>query len=177
MTPAGPVEFSRPERVDTIGDRPREVRIAATEAERAALARRFALIAIDRLEAQFTLRREADAIVAEGRVGAAVTQACAASGVPLAATVDEPVALRFVDDDVPDDELELSGDALDTLPIEGGAIDLGEAAAETMALALDPFARAPDADAVLAAAGVIGEDAAGPFGGLADLKRKLAGEP
>jgi uncharacterized metal-binding protein YceD (DUF177 family) len=175
MTP----EFSRPERVDTIGEVAREVTINAEEAERAALARRFGLIGVERLEARFTLRREAGGIVATGQVMAQVTQACAASGVPLLATVDEPVTLRFVEEPDTTEELELSADALDTLPIEDGAIDLGEAAAETMALALDPFARSPDAGAALAQAGVIDEaqarEQAAPFGALADLKRRLEG--
>ena len=169
MTP----EFSRLERVDTIGERSRDVAIAAGEGERRALARRFALLSIEQLEATFTLQRDAAGILVSGRVIAAVTQPCAASGVPLPANIDEAVTLRFVEESDGTDELELSEDALDTLPIEDGAIDLGEAAAETMALALDPFARSPDADAALAQAGVIGEDQAGPFGALADLKRKL----
>lgn len=170
-------EFSRLERVDQIGERERAVTIAADEPERRALARRFALLAIDGLEARFTLRREGDAMIAAGRVRARVTQPCSATGVPVPATIDEPVTLRFVDDLLAaDEEVELSPDALDTLPIENGAIDLGEAAAETMALALDPFLRAPDADTILAQAGVLGEDQAGPFGALADLKRKLAGD-
>ncbi len=152
------------------------VAIAAETGERAALARRFGLIAVDLLEARFTLRREGDAVLATGRVTAAVTQACAATGEPLVAVVDEQVALRFVaEQDVPE-ELELTEDALDTLPVENGLIDLGEAAAETMALALDPFARRPDAGAALAAAGVSDEDPAGPFASLAGLKRRLTGE-
>lgn len=173
MTP----EWSRPERLDAIGAAPREIAIDADAGERAALARRFGLVAIDRLQARFAVHCEADGIVATGRVSAAVTQRCVATGEPLAATVDEPVTLRFVEQlDTGDAELELVGDALDTLAIEGGAIDLGEAAAETMALALDPFPRSPDADAALAAAGVRDEAEAGPFSALADLKRKLEGE-
>ncbi len=88
--------------------------------------------------------------------------------------MNEPVTLRFVEDDAADEETELSADALDTMPIEGGAIDLGEAAAETMALALDPFPRAPDAAAVLREAGVLGEDDVRPATGLAGLKDLLA---
>ena len=168
-------EFSRPERADTIGEQPRTVTIIADERERIGLARRFGLLAIERLTATFTLHRDAAAIVADGRVEAGVTQACAASAAPLAAAVDEPVTLRFVAEAGAAEELELSADALDTLPIEDGAIDLGEAAAETMALALDPFARAPGADAALAEAGVIGEGEAEPFSAFADLKRRLEG--
>ena len=55
------------------------------------------------------------------------------------------------------------------------ATDLG-AVAETLALSLDPFPRAPDADAVLRAAGVLSEDEAvtGPFAALKGLKDKLS---
>lgn len=173
MTAPDRPEFSRPERVETIGQLPRAVTITANETERIALARRFGLIAIARLEARFTVARDQAGVVATGQVLAAVTQACSASGVPLPASVDEAVTLRFVEEADSAEEMELSAEALDMLPIENGAIDLGEAAAETMALALDPFPRAADADAALARAGVIGEEAAGPFGGLADLKRKL----
>jgi uncharacterized protein YutE (UPF0331/DUF86 family) len=63
------------------------------------------------------------------------------------------------------------------IPYDGGAmIDLGEVAAETMALALDPFPRGPDAESALKAAGVISEEEAKPLGALAGLKDKLAGK-
>lgn len=170
MTP----EFSRTERLDVIGEAPRHVRIEADEGERAALARRFALVAVERLEGDFTLRRSAAGIEAEGRVLAAVVQACSITDAPLTATVDEPFALRFVQaNDHAEDEVELGEDALDTVEIEGGAIDLGEAAAETMALALDPFPRAPGAEQALRDAGVVSEEEAGPFGALAALRDRL----
>lgn len=171
MTP----EFSRPERLDAIGSADRQVTIAADAEERARLAARFGLIAVDRLEATLSLRREAAGISVHGRVGAAVVQACSVTGVPLSATIDEPVALLFVETLDGQDEVELDAGALDVVAIEGGAIDLGEAAAETMALALDPFPRSDDAQAALRAAGVISEEEAGPFGALKDLKAKLEG--
>lgn len=167
-------EFSRPERIDAIGDAARELHIEAGESERAALVARFGLLSIDRLAATFSLRREAGAIVARGTVSAAVVQACVVTGDPLPVSVDEPVALRFVADDQPDaDEIELSGDDLDTIGYTGGTIDLGEAAAETMALALDPFPRGPRAEEALRAAGVLKEEEAGPFAALAALKGAL----
>jgi uncharacterized metal-binding protein YceD (DUF177 family) len=169
-------EFSRPERIDTIGERDRDVAIAATEAERAALAARFGLIAIDTLEGEFTIRREATGIAARGRVRAAVTQACSVTGDPILARIDEPVALLFVTALGEGEEVELDAGDLDTLEYDGGAVDLGEAAAETMALALDPFPRSPGAEAALRAAGVISEEEAGPFGALAGLKAQLEKE-
>jgi uncharacterized protein YutE (UPF0331/DUF86 family) len=62
---------------------------------------------------------------------------------------------------------------MDTVFYSGGAIDLGEAAAETLALALDPFPRSPAAAAALKEAGVLSEEEAGPFGALAGLRDKL----
>ena len=168
-------EFSRPERVDQIGNVPRPIRIAADEQERAALARRFALVAVNRLEASFAVRAEAGAVRVEGRVDADVTQACSVTDVPIHVVVDEPVDLRFVADDTADEEVELDREQIDTVAYDGGVIDLGEAAAETMALALDPFPRAPDADLALRDAGVLGEGEAGPFSALAALKDKLGG--
>ncbi|MEH3102873.1 MAG: DUF177 domain-containing protein [Sphingomonas phyllosphaerae] len=172
-------EFSRVERLDTIGSEDRQVTIAADDAERLALARRFGLVALERLTATFAIRREGSAVMAHGHVSAAVVQSCTVTGASLPASVEEDVALRFVEpiDDIGgDEEIELSGDALDTIEIEGGGIDLGEAAAETMALSLDPFPRSPDAEAVLKQAGVISEEEAGAFGALAGLKAKLEGK-
>ena len=48
--PRAVTEFSRPFRIDTLGAEPRPVEIEAEPEERAALARRFGLVAIDRLE-------------------------------------------------------------------------------------------------------------------------------
>jgi uncharacterized metal-binding protein YceD (DUF177 family) len=169
-------EFARPERIDTIGDAERSVTISADADERAALAKRFGLVAIERLEARFGIRREAAGIVARGHVSAAVTQACVVTDEPLPATVDEDVALRFVPDDDADageDEAELDADAMDTMFYDGSAIDLGEAAAETMALALDPFPRGPNAAAALKEAGVVSEEEVVPLGPFAGLKAAL----
>ena len=173
MTP----EFSRPERLDTIGERDRSVTFAATPEERRKLAARFAILSVDLLEAHFTSRRDTAGIVAKGHVTAKVVQACSVTDEPLTATIDEPVALRFVDNfGAVDGEIELSDDALDTVPIDGGAVDLGEAAAETLALALDPFPRGPNAAAALRAAGVISEDEYQPVNAFSGLKAKLEGK-
>ncbi|HSI18534.1 MAG TPA: DUF177 domain-containing protein [Sphingomonas sp.] len=169
-------EFSRIERADTIGEGERTVRIEASEAERAALAKRFELKSVDALEAEFRLRRDTAGIIAHGHVRGAVVQACVVTDEPVPVTIDEPVALRFVVDDVAGDgEIELDEDALDTMLYDGAALDLGEAAAETMALALDPYPRGPGAAAALRAAGVISEDEATPLNAFAGLKAKLEG--
>ena len=51
--PVTTTEFHRPERIDTIGEGEREITVTASAAERAALAVRFGLKAIDRLEGVF----------------------------------------------------------------------------------------------------------------------------
>ena len=166
MTP----EFSRPERLDAIGAGEREIQIAATETERQALAVRFGVLSVERLDAVLKVKREAAGIAVRGRVTGALVQACSVTGTPLNAAIDEPVALLFVEALDDQEEVELDAGALDTVEIEGGAVDLGEAAAETMALALDPFPRSPNAEAVLRAAGVISEDEHRPYSPLQDLK-------
>lgn len=173
MTP----EFSRPYRLDQIGAGEAEVEVSADAAERTALARRFALKAIDRLDARLTIRRDASGVIARGHLSGAVTQTCVVTDEPVPARIEEDFAIRFVPEpsDVSDstDEVELSEDECDTVFYTGSAIDLGEAAAETLALALDPFPRSPNAAAALKEADVIGEEEAGPFGALAALRDKL----
>ncbi|TZG26072.1 YceD family protein [Sphingomonas montanisoli] len=172
MTP----EFSRTYRIDTLGEGAREVAIEADEAERAKLAARFGLISVDRLAAKASIGTKNGVIVAEGTIDAVVVQACVASGTPMPATVREPFVLKFVAATGPgtaDDEIELTEADCDVVEYEGSAIDLGEAVAETMVLALDPFPRSPDADEVLKAAGVLGEGETGPFAALKALKDKL----
>jgi uncharacterized metal-binding protein YceD (DUF177 family) len=172
-------EFSRPVRLDTLGDGARMVTIEADERERAALAARFDLLALARLEATAAITREGDVVTARGRLTATATQRCIATDEPVPARVDEAFALRFVPDiAAATEELELAEQDLDTLPYDGGAIDLGEAVAQEFALALDPFPRSPDADAHLRAAGVLREEEAeaqrrsdGPFGILKDFGR------
>jgi len=171
MTP----EFSRPFRLDELGGAPRAVSVVAAESERAALAARFGLIGIERLEATAELAREGDIVTATGRLEADLAQACVASGEPVPAKIAEDFALRFVPaGGQPDaEEVELEESDLDEIDYEGGSIDLGEAVAQTMALALDPFPRAAGADEKLREAGVLGEEDAGPFAALKALKDKL----
>lgn len=169
-------EFSRTVRVATLGAEPRAIQVEADAGERAALARRFGLVEIGRLGADAALIRDGDEVVARGRVAAAVVQSCVASGEPVPARVEAPFVLVFrpaAADRRPDEEVELSESELDILFYDGADIDFGEAVAETLALSLDPYPRAPGAEAALKAAGVKSEEEAGPFGALAGLRDRL----
>ena len=180
---AGQPEFSRTVRVDTLGADPRRLAIEADEAERAALARRFGIPDIARLEAELSLTRTGTTVDASGTLRAEVTQSCVATGEPVPAGIEEPFRIRFAPPPEPahgpEEEIELSEKDLDIVFYEGAAVDVGEAVAETLSLALDPWPRAPGADEALKGAGVKSEQEAqaeqapGPFSALAALKDKL----
>lgn len=164
-------EFSRVIRIDQLGRHADKVMIVADEAERAALAKRFGLSSLDRLEADYALSQEEGAIMARGRVRATLAQPCVATGTPVPEQIDAPFTLRFVAETaVEAEEIELDADDCDTIGYTGEAIDMGEAVAETMALAMQPYPRAPDADQILREAGVLSEEQASPFAALLALK-------
>ena len=169
-------DFSRPVSIDTLGAEPRALTIEAEPGERQRLARRFGLLAIDALAAEASLVRKNGEILARGWIKAAVTQSCVASGEPVEAAIDTSFELVFRPEPPaarPDEEVELSEGEMDVVFYDGAAVDLGEAVAETLALSLDPYPRAPGAEAALKAAGVKSEEEAGPFGALAGLRDKL----
>ena len=152
------------------GDR---VDLTADDAECAALCKQLGLAALHALKAHAVIERDGPAVVARGRINAALEQACVVSGEPIAARIDEPFELTFVPDpgSQPDEEVELGARDLDTIFHDGAAIPLGAALVDTLALAIDPYPRGPNAAAALQEAGVLSEEEAGPFAALAALKR------
>jgi uncharacterized metal-binding protein YceD (DUF177 family) len=165
-------EFSRPWDIRKLGET--DLRLVADDVELGALARRFGVQAIRSLIAEVTLASEAGTFVARGRMTAEVEQSCAVSGEPLKTRIDEELDLRFVPataHDSPDEEIELEAGDCDEIEFTGGTIDLGEALAQSLGLAIDPYATGPDAEAVRAAHGLLDEERSGPFAGLAALKR------
>ena len=175
MSPVPTPEFSRPIKVDQIGRLAGSVHIAAKTDERMALMRRFGLIALDRLEADYGLSEDNGAIVARGRIRATLSQPCVATGLPVPEQFDSDFLLRFIvegTDVIDSDELELDVEDCDTIGYDGQIIDMGEAVAETMALVMAPYPRSPDADAYLKEVGVLNEDQTGPFAALLALKNK-----
>ena len=164
-------EFSRPFDVRQLDHR--AVHLVADEAERAALARRFDIVRIDRLEAEVVLEREGAALNATGTLAADIVQSCAVSAEDLPVAIREPIAFRFVPDTeshAPDEEVELEADELDEIPFTGTSVDLGEAVAQSVALAIDPFATGPEAEA---ARKLLNEGPASPFAALEVLKKEL----
>lgn len=170
MTAAAVPEFSRPFDVRQLDHR--ALTLVADEAERAALARRFDLVRIDRLEAEVVVQRDGQALDATGTLSADIVQSCAVSAEDLPVKIREPLAFRFVPAAaaLAVDEVELDVEELDEIPFTGTSVDLGEAAAQSLALAIDPFATGPEAEE---ARRLLEERAANPFAALAELKKTL----
>jgi uncharacterized metal-binding protein YceD (DUF177 family) len=137
MTP----EFSRPFKLERLGAGA-EILVQADEGECESLARRYGVPAVPALACRFHLRSGPSAnVLAEGELRARVVQVCVVSLDEFEDEVSEDFRVVFVPAGTESDELD--PDADDELPYEGGIIDLGEAAAEQLALALDPYPRKP----------------------------------
>ena len=144
MTAVSP-EFSRRVEIARLGAHEAFYPISAAPEEREALARRFDLLSLDRLEAELRLQRLAGGFVrVRGRLGADVVQACVISLEPVASVLERDFTMLYgstesgksVIVDLETDEAE---------PFDGDAIDIGEAVAQQLAMALDPYPRAPGA--------------------------------
>lgn len=161
------------------------VRIEADERERAALAARFAIVSVDALSAEIELELCKKGVRASGRLSARITQNCAVSGDPFPLAIEEPVVLRFIEEGTaaltPSDEdaidFDLTAEDCDEIEYGGESFDLGEAVAQTLGLAIDPYAEGPGAETARAVAGIAQEGeadgplAAGLAAGLAALKK------
>ncbi|MGH7073156.1 MAG: YceD family protein [Stellaceae bacterium] len=135
-------EFSRPIEASRLGSGALVRDIAADVGERALLARRFGLLALDRLEARVALRRVAGGLVRlDAQLTAELVQETVDTLEPVASRIAEEFTLLYGAAD--DDPAALDPEAEIVEPLEAGRIDLGEAVAQQLSLALDPYPRAP----------------------------------
>jgi uncharacterized metal-binding protein YceD (DUF177 family) len=160
-------EFSRRLALGSVGSEGRRLSLAATPEECAALAARFDIPEVRFLTAELALRPEPEgALRVTGRMRAGVVQSCVVTLEPVPQSVEEAVQLRLLPDGAtPGDE---DPEAPDELVAENGEVDLGEAVAEQLSLALDPYPRAPGAELPDT---LDDGSATGPFAALAKLKR------
>ena len=171
MSAPPPPEFSRKVDIREIGNKP--VQLSATPEECAALARRFGIVAVLGLHAQVSLEPNGQTIAATGRFAADIVQSCAISAEDLALHIAEPMSLRFVPARAAprvEAEIELAADDCDEIEYTGTAFDLGEEVAQSLAVAIDPFAVGPMAEEARRKAGLLDQDGSGPFAGLRALK-------
>ena len=171
-------EFSRFVLVDQVGAGELARDIEATPRERAAVAERLDLIALDSLKASLRLRRLADGLIrVSGRFDADVVQACVVTLAPVASHCGESFTMHFgaASEPEPVHEIEVESVGEDEPePITAGQIDLGEAVVQQLAVSLDPYPRAPGAKLPETAAedGPEAEEAQEtPFAALAQLRR------
>lgn len=169
-------EFSHRVAVEKVARTGTPLLLVAGEDARARLAARFGLLSLESLSADLLLTRDARGVALSGMLAAEAVQSCVVSLEPVPVRVEERLALRFEvpAPPEPDAEVELSAEALDVLPIEGGEIDVGEAVAQSLGLALDPYPRAAPEVLAEARRRLMSEEeaaamarAAGPFARLA----------
>lgn len=157
--------FVRPVEVPPSG---RQFKVAADEAERAALARALDLADITEFTAELTLLPLADGLSARGTLHCKLSYACVVTLEPFGAEITEPVAREFrasVALGTEDVDMSPDDDPPDALTPEGA--DIGACLAETLSLALDPYPRKPGAE-FIDAAGT--NEALSPFAVLGKLK-------
>ncbi len=183
-------EFSRPFAVDKLGPQAAVVELGAKPAERQALARRFDLQALDALGAELRLERAGGGglVRVTGRLRARGAQTCVVTLEPVPFALDQAVGLVFAPaSDVADQgEVVVEAEGEDAPePIVDGTIDLGEAMAQTLAVALDPYPRAPGASLERSEFGPDGENGTGeaeaatqeaPFAALRRLRGDAGAE-
>jgi uncharacterized metal-binding protein YceD (DUF177 family) len=133
----------------SVSDNGEGFRIDASDEERRALARRFDLVDLPSFHAEgvVTVTGHGRKARLEGRLRAEVVQSCVVTLEPVPAMVEDTFELHYaVDPGTPPGVLvDLEADDPPE-PIIGGAIDVGEAVAEALGLALDPYPRAPGAE-------------------------------
>ena len=144
----GRPEFSRPLAVERIAATGTEITIEADAEERRALARRFGIPAVHALTATFVATPwRGGGVQVRGEFAAEVEVVSVISLEPFTTEVGEPVVRYFQAETGPGHKPAVLGvESLeDEEPdvVSGGAIDLGEIAAESLALALDPYPRKP----------------------------------
>ncbi len=138
-------ELHRPVLVGQIHADGSDYVVEATAAECAALTERMMIPGVLALRCSFHLVRESGSTIrGRGTLTARVVQTCVVSLEEFEAAVEERFSVRFVPAGRETDDLD--PDADDEIPFEDGVLDLGEAAAEQLALALDPYPRMPGAD-------------------------------
>lgn len=160
-------EFTRMIDLREIGNAP--ITLTASPEECARLAARFDLVTVESLTATIALEPTGASVAADGRVRAQIVQSCAVSGEDLPVTIDEPLSVRFIPakpPGKPDEEIELDPDQLDEVEYSGTAFDLGEAVAQTLALAIDPYLEGPNAEEARRKAGLLSGSSSNPFAAL-----------
>ena len=144
------------------------LKFVASDEELKNLATRFKFIDVLSLSAELTICKSAcDCWDVAGQLRGVVVQACGSSWIPLRETVDFLIEERYVRSVGNQGEVEVHMGMAE--PLENGAINIGELLAQSLAIAVTPWPRAPEAPEKYTS----GEESPDhPFAGLAGLKRQ-----
>ena len=163
-------EFSRVVALARLGSTPFLQKIEATPGERERLSQRFDLLALDRLTAAVQLRRHGhELIVLEAALEAEFVQSCVVTLEPVVGSLSNCFVLVYGPPEAEDQEIGSPGDEPAFEPLNGDAIDIGEAVAQEFSLLLPVFPRHPDATIDVDAPA---ESTASHFAALARLKQR-----
>jgi uncharacterized metal-binding protein YceD (DUF177 family) len=142
--------------------------IEATADERRSLAERFALLALDSLTATIELRRQGDGtVLLIATLEAAFEQSCVVSLDPVPGSLCDKFSLIYAPTGENEGEVELALQEASFEPLEGDAIDIGEAVAQELSLLLPQFPRLPEAAIDIASPSEAPEN---PFDALTRLR-------
>jgi uncharacterized metal-binding protein YceD (DUF177 family) len=139
-------EFSRPIRPSELGEKGLTLELEADAAERGGLAERYGLVELSALRATARVKwmRGGKLLKLAGRLHAEVVQTCVVTLEPVRNRIDEefevlyrPAGAAPEDAGKAQDE---DGDA-DAEPLEADSLDVAEAVAVELALAIDPYPR------------------------------------
>jgi uncharacterized metal-binding protein YceD (DUF177 family) len=177
-------EFSIPLSLDDVPPSGTEMRFEANAEQRAALAKRFDIIELKSLRGTAKVKPwRRVGLALEAHFTAELVQACVVTLEPVPEKLDENFRLHFLPEEMiggeitPGSEREIVIDVESEEPpeaLDNGSIDVGEAVAEQLSLAMDPYPKKvgvvfepPVADMGEAAA-----KPANPFAALEKLKKK-----
>jgi uncharacterized metal-binding protein YceD (DUF177 family) len=140
-------EFSRLVPVARLGLEPFRQRIEATPEERDRLAQRLDLCALDRFAADVELRRQGgQLVILEAAFAAEFEQCCSVTLEPVRGAIADRFSLIYGPEQNEGPEVTLSADDPAFEPLTVDVIDVGEAVAQELSLALPEFPRLPDAN-------------------------------
>jgi uncharacterized metal-binding protein YceD (DUF177 family) len=162
-------EFSRLVRLDRLGAQPFQQRIEATPEERERLSRRFDLLSLDRLIAEVDLcRQSGETVRLEATFEAEFAQSCVVTLEPVAGVISDRFFLVYGPPEEEPREIASGANEATFEPLVGDAIDIGEAVAQELSLALPLFPRDPATSMDIEFAEM---PSPGPFASLAPLRR------
>ncbi|MBV8457256.1 MAG: DUF177 domain-containing protein [Acetobacteraceae bacterium] len=160
-------ELHRPVRLDRFGPDATVHEVDASDEECRALAERFGIPAVLSLRCRLTLRRlSRDVVAGSGQLTAQVVRVCGVTLDNFEMDVTEAFSVRFVPEGT--ESADIDPETEDEIPYSGDVIDLGEAAAEQLALALKPYPRRPGAELAIGEQ----EPEVHPFAALEELRRR-----